>query len=143
MPRVVRHDLITLHREVREEDFERFMKEELMPFFSDQYRGPTRASLADIQSQSLLKDTKGRRKWLWVTAWDGSVDALRGSYFEGTRMISIEGTEEMLKKFESLGKRSTEKVFTELDRTEVATNTSLRFQHLDPAKEDIGNQARS
>ncbi len=43
MLRVFRHDAITLHGEVREEDFERFMKEELAPYFSKQYKGPTRA----------------------------------------------------------------------------------------------------
>jgi len=123
MPRVVRHDVITLHSEVREEDFETFMKEELIPYFSERYRGPTRSSIADLQSQSLLKDTKGRRKWLWVTAWDGSPDSVRGSSFEHTRMSRIEGTETMLKKLESFGKRTTEKVFSELDSIEVATNT--------------------
>lgn len=61
MLKVVRHDAITLHGEVKEEDFERFMKDELVPFFSKQYRGPTRASVADLKGQSLLKDTKSRR----------------------------------------------------------------------------------
>jgi hypothetical protein len=123
MPRVVRHDVITLHSEVQEEDFERFMKEELIPFFSERYRGPTRISVADIQSQSLLKDTKGRRKWLWVTTWHGSPESVRGSSFEHTRMIRIEETEAILKKLESFGRRTTEKVFNELDSTEVANHT--------------------
>ncbi len=39
MPRVFRNDAITLHREVSEGDFERFMKEELVPYFSGRYRG--------------------------------------------------------------------------------------------------------
>jgi hypothetical protein len=123
MLRVFRHDAITLHREVREEDFERFMKEELIPYFSERYQGPTRVSIADLKSQSLLKETKGRRKWLWVTAWDGSPESVRGSSFEHTRMVRFEETEAMLKKLESFGKRATEKVFSELDSTEVATNT--------------------
>ena len=123
MPRVFRHDAITLQSGVREEDFERFMKEKLIPYFSEQYRGPTRSSRADLKSQSLLKDTKGRRKWLWVTAWDGNPESVRGSSFEHTRMSRIEKTEAMLKKLESFGKRSTEKVFSELDSTEVGTNT--------------------
>src|SRR4051794_6246853 len=117
MPGVIRHDLITLHREVREDDFERFMKEELIPYFSERYRGPTRSSVADIQSQSLLKDTKGRRKWLWVTVWDGNPESVRGSAFEHTRMSRIEETEAILKKLETFGKRGIEKVFTELDST--------------------------
>jgi len=123
MPRVIRHDVITLHSGVSEEDFERFMKEELIPYFSGQYRGPTRASRADLQSQSLLKETKGRRKWLWVTAWDGSPEDVRGSAFEHTRMVRFEETEAMLKRLESFGKRATEKVFSELDSSEVAANT--------------------
>jgi hypothetical protein len=123
MPGVFRHDVITLQSEVREEDFERFMKEELIPYFSERYRGPTRSSIADLKSQSLLKDTKSRRKWLWVTVWDGSPESVRGSSFEHTRMSRIEETEAMLKKLESFGKRTTEKVFSEVDSTEVATNT--------------------
>jgi hypothetical protein len=122
MPRVFRHDAITLHREVREEDFESFMKAELMPYFNERYKGPTRSSIADLTSQSLLKDTKGRRKCLWITAWDGSPEAVRGSSFEHTRMGgSFEETEAMLKKLESFGKRTTEKVFSELVSHEVAT----------------------
>ena len=124
MARAVRHDAITLQSEVREEDFERFMKEELIPYFSERYRGPTRASIADIKSQSLLKDTKGRRKWLWVTVWEGNPENVRGPFFELTRMVGrMEDTETILKKLESFGKRATEKVFSELDSTEVATNT--------------------
>jgi len=123
MSRVFRHDAITLQSGVREEDFEKFMKEELIPYFSEVYRGPTRASRADLKSQSLLKDAKVRRKWLWVTAWDGSPESVRGSSFEHTRMNRIEATEAMLKKLASFGKRSGEKVFSELDRAEVGTNT--------------------
>lgn len=123
MSRVFRHDAITLQSGVKEEDFERFMKEKLIPYFSAGYRGPTRTSRADLQSQSLLKDSKGRRKWLWVTVWDGSPESVRGSSFEHTRMNRIKATEAMLKKLASLGKRTTEKVFSELDSTEVGTNT--------------------
>ena len=122
MLRVFRHDGITLHSEVREEDFERFMKEELVPYFSKRYKGPTRSSVADIKNQSLLKDTKGRRKYLWITVWEGSRESVRGSLFENTRMVKFEDTEAMLKKLESFGKRSSEKVFSELVSIEVATN---------------------
>jgi len=120
---VFRHDAITRHSEVREEDFERFMKEELVPYFSERYKGPTRVSKADLKSQSLFKDTKGRREYLWITVWDGSPESVRGSSFEHTRMIRFEETEAMLKKLESFGKRSAEKVFSELVSIEVATNT--------------------
>ena len=122
MPRVFRNDAITLHREVSEEDFERFMKEELVPYFSGRYRGPTRVSIADLTGQSLLKESKGRRKYLWITVWDGSPESVRGSSFEHTRMIEFEETEAILKKLESFGKRSSEKIFSELISTEVATN---------------------
>jgi hypothetical protein len=123
MPRVFRHDAITLHGEGKEEDFERFMKEELIPYFSKRYKGPTRVSVADLTSQSLLKNTSGRGKWLWVTVWDGSPEAVRGSAFEHARMISIEETEALLKKLEAFGERATEEVYSELDSVEVGINT--------------------
>jgi hypothetical protein len=122
MSRVFRHETIMLHPEAREEDFERFMKKELIPYFSKQYRGPTRASIADLKSQSLLKSTKGRRKWLWVTAWDGSPEAVRGSSFEHTRMVKVEATKVLLKKLASFGKRTAKEVFSEIDSTKVPTN---------------------
>ena len=120
---IFRHDAITLHSEMREEDFERFMKEELVPHFSERYKGPTRTSIADLQSQALFKDTEGQRKYLWITVWDGGPESVRGSSFENTRMIRFEDTEAMLKKLESFGKRTTEKIFSELVSIEVATNT--------------------
>jgi hypothetical protein len=123
MHNIIRHDAITLLRGVREEDFERFMQEELLPYFSKRYQGPTRTSRADLQSQSLLKDTKGRRRYLWVTVWDGSSESVRGSSFENTRMIKVEATEAKLKKLDSFGKRSSEKVMSELISTKVPRNT--------------------
>lgn len=123
MSRVVRHDTITLHSQVSEVDFERFMKEELVAYFSKQYRGPTRASRADLTNQSLLKDTKGRLKYQWITVWEGSPESVHGSSFENTRMVRFAETEAMLKKLESFGKRTPEKIFHELVSIEVATNT--------------------
>ncbi len=122
MSRVFRHDAITLHSESKEEDFERFMTEDLIPYFSEKYRGPTRVSIADLKIQSLLRDAEDPRTWLWVTVWDGSPESVRGSSFEHTRMIRFEETEALLKKLESFGKRASEKVFSELVSTEVATN---------------------
>ena len=122
MFRVFRHDAIALHSEVREKDFERFMKEELIPHFNELYKGQTRTSIADLKSQSLFKDTKGQRKYLWITVWDGSLESVRGSSFENTRMVRFEETETMLKKLESFGKRSSEKIFSELVSIEVPTN---------------------
>lgn len=123
MFRVFRHDVITLHSEVMEEDFERFMKEELVPHFSEQYKGPTRTSIADLKGQSLFKDTKGQRKYLWITVWDGSPESVRGSSFEHTRRVRFKETDTLLKKLESFGKRTAEKVFSELANIEIATNT--------------------
>lgn len=122
MSRVLRHDAITLNSGVKEEDFEKFMKDELVPFFTENYRGPTRTSIADLKSQSLLKDTKGGRKYLWKTAWDGSPESVRGASFEHTRMVRIEATEAVLKKLESFGKRTTEKIFSQLLSIKVGTN---------------------
>ena len=122
MSRVFRHDAITLHSESKEEDFERFMTEDLVPYFSEKYRGPTRVSIADLKIQSLLRDAEDPRTWLWVTVWDGSPESIRGSSFEHTRMIRFEETEALLKKLESFGKRASEKVFSESGSTEVATN---------------------
>ena len=122
MSRVFRHDAITLHSESKEEDFERFMTEDLIPYFSEKYRGPTRVSIADLKIQSLLRDAEDPRTWLWVTVWDGSPESVRGSSFEHTRMIRFEETEALLKKLESFGKRASEKVFSESGSTEVATN---------------------
>jgi len=120
MSKVFRHDAITLHSEVNEEDFEKFMKEELVPYFSRKYKGPTRVSRADLKNQSLLKDTEDGRKYLWITEWNG--ESVRGSSFENARLIKIEETEAMLKKLKSFGKRSSEKVFNELVNVKVATN---------------------
>ena len=119
---VIRHDAITRHRAVKEEDFEQFMNKELLPYFSERYKGPTRVSRANLTHQSLLKDTKSQRKYLWVTVWDGSPESVRGPSFEHTRMIKFEETDALLKKLESFGTRSSEKVFSELD-LEIATNT--------------------
>jgi hypothetical protein len=97
MFRVFRHDTITLHSEVREEDFERFMKEALVPHFSEQCKGPTRSSIADLKSQSLFKDAKSQRKYLWITVWDGSPESVRGLSFEHTRMSRPEAAEAISK----------------------------------------------
>jgi len=122
MPRVFRHDAITLHNEVKEEDFTKFMQEKLVPHFSKRYKGPTRTSRADLKGQSLFKDAKGRRKYLWITIWEGSPESVQGLAFEHTRMVRFEDTDAVLKKLESFGKRTTEKIFTELVSIEVPTN---------------------
>jgi len=121
MTRVFRNDAITLDREVSEEDFERFVKDELVPYFSKTYGGPTRASRADLNDQSFLKDPEGRREYLWTTVWDGSPESVRGSLFENTRMVRFEETEAVLKKLESFGERGSERVFSKLAGAQVAS----------------------
>ena len=39
--KVIRHDPVTLSSGVKEDDFEKFMVEELIPLFSKHYKGPT------------------------------------------------------------------------------------------------------
>jgi hypothetical protein len=119
---IIRYDYITLHSKVKEDEFEKFMKEELVPHFGDHYKGPTRVSKADLERQSLLKEDKGR-KYLWITEWQGSPESVRGSMFENTRMTKIAETEALLKKLESLGERPAEKLFSELVEVEVPGKT--------------------
>jgi hypothetical protein len=38
---IIRHDHITLHMKVKEDGFEKFMREEVVPHFGDHYKGPT------------------------------------------------------------------------------------------------------
>jgi len=123
MPRVIRHDPVTLSRGVKGDDFEKFMVEELAPFFSEHYKGPTRVSVADLKAQSLLKKAQRPGEYLWVTEWDGSPESVRGSSFEHTRMVPVDATVEILKKLATFCDREREKVFSELATIEVATNT--------------------
>jgi hypothetical protein len=121
MSTIIRHDAITLRSEASAEDLERFMMEELIPYFSERYRGPTRTSRADLQNQSFLRETQDQQKYLWVTAWTGSEDSVQGSSFEHARIGSpIEETKTMLKKLESFGERTTVAMFRELADTVVS-----------------------
>ena len=101
MPKVFRHDSITLRSGVNEADFERFMTDELLPYFSENYKGPTRASRADIKGQTLLKSA-GARKYLWSTSWDGGAAAVAGATFEQARMNRQPQTDEILKHWKAL-----------------------------------------
>ena len=123
MTRVIRHDPVTLSSGVKEDDFEKFMVEELIPLFSEHYKGPTRVSVADLKAQSLLKKAQRPGEYLWVTEWDGSPESVQGSSFENTRMVSVGATEGMLKKLATFGNREPETVLSEIATIEVATNT--------------------
>ena len=124
MPRLVRHDVTTLHSGVREEDFERFMKEELFPWFSDHFGDHITYPFLDLKSQTLLEGDEDGRKWLWVTTWgDGSI---RGTFFKvRVRMDpgKIQEMNDMRERLESFGQSATEETFSEVNFTEVNTDT--------------------
>lgn len=122
MSKLIRHDVIKLHDGASAAGFEGFMKDELIPYFSQRYKGPTRSSIADIKGQSLLRLCGGRQAYLWVTEWDGPAEAVSGARFEGVRMQRFAETAAMLKKLQVFGKRSRCSVFEELASVKVRTN---------------------
>ena len=122
MGNLYRHETVTLHSGASAADFESFVTAELIPFFSEHYKGPTRASVTDIKGQSFAKDVMRKGHYLWVTAWDGRADVLVGKTFEGARMIGVDGLEDILKKLESFGSRSAATLYDELANAVVATN---------------------
>jgi hypothetical protein len=111
-----RNDPIKLRTGVKEEDFERFVTEELFPFFSKKYAGPTGNTHAFLASQSLLKGTKDRRKYRWLTVWSGPAERVEGSFFERVLVEdnNFTETEDMLKKLESFGNRLPASILTEV-----------------------------
>ena len=122
MDRLIRHDTVTLHADSAEQAFEDFMRNELLPYFGNAYRGPTRVSVADLKRQSLLKDARLPRRYLWVTEWEGSTEAVAGASFADARMMKMPATDAMLKRLEGYGRRGAAKVFRELASADVATN---------------------
>jgi hypothetical protein len=122
MSHTIRHDAITLNAGVDADAFERFMTSELMPHFAERFKGPTRASKADLKALSLLRDAKSARRFLLVTAWSGAASSVAGSAFENARMGTVAQTGELLKKLDGFAKRSAEKVYAEVVHIEVPTN---------------------
>ena len=122
MSHTIRHDALALKAGVDVDDFERFMNSELMPHFAERFKGPTRSSKADLKAQSLLRDATSARKFVFVTVWDGAASSVTGAAFENARMTTVARTGELLKKLDSLARRSAEKVFTKRAHSEVATN---------------------
>ena len=126
MNTVFRNDLVTLRTGVKEEDFERFVAEELFPFFGKKYAGSTGNTHAFLTSQSLLKGTKDRRKYRWLTVWSGPAERVEGLSFEHVLVedhTSTE-TEDMLKKLESFGTRLPASILTEVVRQSAMPETS-------------------
>jgi hypothetical protein len=121
-----RNDLIKLRTGVKEEAFERFVTEELFPFFSKKYAGTNGNTHAFLTSQSLLKGTKDRRKYRWLTVWSGPVERVQGSSFEQVLVEDNNSTEtdDMLKKLESFGSRLPASILTEVARQSATPATS-------------------
>ncbi|MGH7450893.1 MAG: hypothetical protein ACRENG_06085 [bacterium] len=121
-----RNDLIKLRTGVKEEAFERFVAEELFPFFSKKYAGPTMNTHAFLTSQSLLKGTKDRRKYRWLTVWSGPAERVEGSSFDRVLVENNRSTEteDMLKKLESFGNRLPASILTEVVRQSAIPETS-------------------
>jgi len=126
MNKVFRNDPIKLRTGVKEEDFERFMAEELLPFFGKKYAGPTRNTHVFLTGQSLLKGTKDRRKYQWLTVWSGPAERVQGSAFELVLMEHNKSTETeaLLKKLESFGTHFPASILTEVARRSAAPETS-------------------
>lgn len=122
MSHTIRHDSIALIPGADAAEFERFITAELMPHFAVRFKGPTRSSNADLKAQSLLRDSKSARKFVLVTEWDGAAPSVAGAGFENARMSNVAQTGELLKKLETYGKRSAEKVYSEIAQSEVGTN---------------------
>jgi hypothetical protein len=133
MSKTYRYDAIVIHSGVSEEDFETFMTDELLPFFSKQYKGPTRTSCADLEGQCLFKNALTPGQYLWITTWAGAPDSVRGSFFENVRMQvgspsenarseRVVATEAILKKVESFGKRISEELFIDVINTIAVVN---------------------
>jgi enterochelin esterase-like enzyme len=126
MNAVFRNDPIKLRTGVREEDFERFVAEELLPFFGKKYAGSASNSQTFLASQSLLKGTRDPRKYQWITVWSGPAERIQGASFE---LVLVEDnkpteTEALLKKLESFGQRFPASVLAEVAKQSAAPEAS-------------------
>lgn len=127
MNTVFRNDPIKLHPGVQEEDFEKFIAEELLPFFGKKYAGPAGNAPALLKSQRLLKGTKERRKYQWLTVWSGPAERVQGSAFESVLIDddNFAETDHVLKKLEAFGMRFPASILTEVARQSTAPETSI------------------
>jgi hypothetical protein len=124
---VFRNDPIKLHTGVKEDDFERFAAEELLPFFGKKYAGSAGNAQASLASQRLLKGTKDRRKYQWLTVWRGPAERVQGLSFE---LVLVDDdkfteTEDVLKKLESFGQRFPASILAEVARQSAAPEASI------------------
>ena len=112
---VLRNDPIKLHSGVKEEEFERFMIEEMFPFFRQAYGGPaTRFSVAGLSKQSLLKEQQGKGTYVGTTTWNGRVEDVQDPLFAGVDMRGHEDRLAMLQKLESFGERTSPCIYKEV-----------------------------
>jgi hypothetical protein len=102
------------------------MAEELLPFFNKKYAGPPGNGQTFLTSQCLLKGTKDRRKYQWLTVWSGPAERVQGASFELVLAEDIQPTETevLLKKLETFGKRFPASVLAEVVRQPATSETS-------------------
>jgi len=127
MNTVFRNDPIKLHIGVKEADFERFVAEELLPFFGKKYARPVGNAQVSLASQRLLKGTKDRRKYQWLTVWSGPAERVQGASFElvlGDDDKAAE-TEGVLKRLDTFGQRFPASILAEMARQSAALETSI------------------
>jgi len=127
MNTVFRNDPIKLHPGVQEDDFEKFVAVELLPFFGKKYAGPGGNAQALLTSQRLLKGTKDRRKYQWLTVWSGPAERVQGFSFESALIDddNFAETDSVLKKLESFGMRFSASILAEVAKQSTAPETSI------------------
>lgn len=127
MNTVFRNDPIKLDIGVKEADFEKFVAEELLPFFGKKYAGPAGNAQVFLASQRLLKGTKDRRKYQWLTVWSGPAELVQGLSFELALVNDdkFTETEEVLKKLESFGQRFPASILSEVVSQSAAPEASM------------------
>ena len=127
MNTVFRNDPIKLHPGVQEDDFEKFITNELFPFFVKKYAAPTENAQALLTSQRLLKGTKERRKYQWLTVWNGTAERVQGFAFESALIDddNFAETDQVLKKLESYGMRFSASILTEVAKQSAAPEPSM------------------
>jgi len=131
MNTVFRNDPIKLHPGVQQDDFEKFIAAELLPFFDKKYATPAGNAPALLKSQRLLKGTKEQRKYQWLTEWSGPAERLQSFAFEAVLVDDDDfaETDQVLKKLESFGMRFPASVLTEVAKQAMAPENSILSSH--------------
>ena len=111
MSETIREETLNLQAGVTVEAFEDFMAGTFMPHMVERFRGPTRASRADLQTISLLQSAKSARRYLLITAWQGAPESVVGASFEHARMNTNARTDAVLAELAVRAKRAAAKVY--------------------------------